>query len=187
MWYAIWQFDLWFQYQQTLSFTFCVNFSGDNISHTYTSIALDTRLFAQPYQPIQVELSSPAIQNSCRGLIWGPIFSCPALPRSWSCPGEKNSEYLQTNCKNKDLFLHILPYSNQNRIATPLQILKYPFFTPSISIQNGVSVKLSNVMTSQQCQRGTKRLREQNDQRNDQSRPLCVLRVIKSLSLESVN
>ena len=52
------------------------------LSHAYTSIALDTRLLAQPYQPIQVELSSPAIQNSCRGLIRGPIFSCPALPRS---------------------------------------------------------------------------------------------------------
>ena len=50
-------------------------------------------------------------------------------------------------------------------------------------MQNGVSVKLSNVMTSQQCQRGAQRFREQKDQRNDQSRPLCVFKLIKSLNL----
>ena len=52
------------------------------LSYTYTSIALDTRLLAQPYRPSQIELSSPAIQNLCRGLIRGSIFSCPALPSS---------------------------------------------------------------------------------------------------------
>ena len=63
-------------------FVICCNI----LSHTYTGIALDTRLLAQPYSPSQIELSSPAIQNSCRGLIrglmQGPIFSCPVLPRS---------------------------------------------------------------------------------------------------------
>ena len=63
------------------------------LSYTYTSIALDTRLLAHTYQPSQIELSSPGIQKSCRGLIRGLIpgliFFCPALPSSWSRPGEK--------------------------------------------------------------------------------------------------
>ena len=60
------------------------------LSYTYTSIALDTRLLAQPYRPSQIELSSPAIQNSCRGLIrglipgggggWGRYFPVPSSP-----------------------------------------------------------------------------------------------------------
>ena len=91
------------------------------LSHAYISIAPDTRLLAKPHKPIQVELSSPAIQNSCRGLIRGlirgPIFSCPALPRSWSRPGEKTGNICKKNVKIKkvDVFLHILPDSNQNR------------------------------------------------------------------------
>ena len=60
--------------------------SGVPLSHTYTSIALDTRLLAQAYQPSQIELYSPGIQTSSRGLIRGLIpgliFSCPALPSS---------------------------------------------------------------------------------------------------------
>ena len=55
-----------------------------DLSHTYTSIALDTRLLAQAYQPSQIELSSSGIQKSSRGLIRGLIpgliFSCPDLP-----------------------------------------------------------------------------------------------------------
>ena len=75
--------------------------------------------------------------------------------------------------KKVDVFLHILPDSNENRTEkTPLKTLKYPFFTPSISIKNGASVKLSNVLKSQQCQRGAQRFREQKDQGNDQSRRL---------------
>ena len=64
------------------------------LSYTYTSIALDARLLAQAYRPSQIELSSPGIQKSCRGLIRGLIpgliFFWPALPSSWSHPGEKN-------------------------------------------------------------------------------------------------
>ena len=82
-----------------------------------------------------------------------------------------------------DLFLRILPDSNQNRTENTAKNIEISIFTQSISIQNGVSVKLSNVMTSQQCQRGAQRFREQNDQQNDQSRPLCVLMLIKSLNL----
>ena len=56
------------------------------LSYTYTGIALDTRLLAEPYQQSQIEVSSPAMQNSCKGLlwgrIWGLIFSCQALSRS---------------------------------------------------------------------------------------------------------
>ena len=55
-------------------------------SHTYTSIALDTRRLAKAYQPSQKELSSPGNQKSSRGLIRGLIpgliFSCLALPSS---------------------------------------------------------------------------------------------------------
>ena len=87
-----------------------------------------------------------------------------------------------------DLFMHILPDSNQNRTENTAKIIEISiFFTPSISVQNGISVKLSNIMTSQQCQRGAQRFREQKDQRNDQSRPLCVLRLIKSLNVVIVN
>ena len=61
-------------------FVICCNI----LSHTYTGIALDTRLLAQPYRPSQIELSSPAIQNSCRGLIrglmWGRYFPVPPSP-----------------------------------------------------------------------------------------------------------
>ena len=57
-----------------------------SLSYTYTSIALDTRLLAQAYRPGQIELSSPGIQKSSRGLIRGLIpgliFFCPALPSS---------------------------------------------------------------------------------------------------------
>ena len=57
-----------------------------------------------------------------------------------------------------DLFLHILYGSNQNRTENTAKNIEISiFFTPSISIQNGVSVKLSNVMTSQQYQRGAQR------------------------------
>ena len=84
--------------------------------------------------------------------------------------------------------MHILPDSNQNRTENTAKIIEISiFFTPSISVQNGISVKLSNIMTSQQCQRGAQRFREQKDQRNDQSRPLCVLRLIKSLNVVIVN
>ena len=63
-----------------------------------------------------------------------------------------------------DLFLHILPDSNQNRTENAAKNIEISIFlTPSISIQNGVSVKLSNVMTSQQCQRGAQRFHEQKD------------------------
>ena len=65
------------------------------LSYTYTSIALDTRLLAQTYRPSQIELSSPGIQKSCRGLIRGLIpgliFFCPALPSSCSRPVEKKT------------------------------------------------------------------------------------------------
>ena len=104
------------------------------LSHTYTSIALDTRLLAQPYQPIQVELSSPANQNSCRGLIRGLIpgliFSCPALPRSWSRPGEKTRNICKKIVKIKklDLFFHILPDSNQNRTENTAKNIKISIF-----------------------------------------------------------
>ena len=99
---------------------------------------------------------------------------------------KKNCEYLHKIVKIKklDLFLHILPDSNQNRAENTAKNIEISIF---FNIQNGVSVKLSNVMTSQQCQRGAQRFREQKDQRNDQSRPLCVLRLIKSLNLVIVN
>ena len=85
--------------------------------------------------------------------------------------------------KEVDLFSHILPDSNQNRTENTAKNIEISLFYTVFFIQDGVSVKLSNVMTSQQCQRGTQRFREQKDQRNDQSRPLCVLRLIKSLDL----
>ena len=50
--------------------------------------------------------------------------------------------------------------------------------TPSISLQNGVSVKLSNAITSQ-CHSIMQRFREQNDRRN----AFEPLRLIKSLNL----
>ena len=79
--------------ENLISFTVCVSFfvgyihvEEQILSYTYTSIALDTRLLAQAYQPCQIELSSPGIQKSCRGLIPGLIpgliFFCPALPSS---------------------------------------------------------------------------------------------------------
>ena len=43
------------------------------LSYTYTCIALDTRILAQAYRPSQIELSSPGIQKSSRGLIRGLI------------------------------------------------------------------------------------------------------------------
>ena len=137
----------------------------NNLSHTFTSIAHDTRLLAEPYQPIQVELSSPAIQNSCRGLIrrlirW-LIFSCTALPRSWYRPVEQKQGTSAKQCKNKEsgfIIAHFTWFQPKSHWKH-----RYPFLTSRISIQNGVSVKLSNVMTSQQCQRGAQRFREQKD------------------------
>ena len=111
-------------------------------------------------------------------------------PKELISPWKKKTENICkiiAKIKKVELFLHILPDSNQNRTENIAKTLKYPFFTPSISIQNGASVKLSNVMTSQQCQRGTQRFCEHRDQRNDQSRPLCVLRLVKSLNLVIVN
>ena len=93
------------------------------LSYTYTSIALDTRLLTQPYQTSQIELSSPAIQNSCRGLIrgliQGPIFSCSALPRSRSRPGEKKLRKWTYSC-----IFYLIP--TKIRLKTPLKALKYP-------------------------------------------------------------
>ena len=98
------------------------------LSNTYTSIALDTRLLAQPYCPSQIELSSPAIRNSFRGLIRGPIFSCPALPRSWSCPGEKTENICKTNVKIKWTYSCIfLLIPAKIALKTLLKTLKYPF------------------------------------------------------------
>ena len=104
-----------------------------HLSNTYNSIALDTRLLAQPYRPSQIELSRPLIQMSCRGLIRGlirgPICFCPASQLLISPWRKKNRGYLQTIVKIKkvDIFLHILPYSNQNRTENTAQTLKYPF------------------------------------------------------------
>ena len=56
--------------------------------------------------------------------------------------------------------MHILPDSNQILTEIIAKTIEISIFTPSISIQNGVSVKLSNIMTSQQCQRGAQRFRE---------------------------
>ena len=89
--------------------------------------------------------------------------------------------------KKVDLILHILPDSNQNRTENTAKNIEISIFKPSISMKNGVSVKLSNVMTLQQCQRGAQRFRKQKDQRNNQSRPLCVLRLKKSLNLVIFN
>ena len=76
-----------------------------SLSYTYTSIALDTRLLAQAYRPSQIELSSPGIQKSSRGLIRGLIpgliFFCPALPISCSRPGEKTVNICKRFVKNK--------------------------------------------------------------------------------------
>ena len=157
------------------------------LSHTYTSIALDTRLLAKAYQPSQKELSSPGNQKSSRGLIRGLIpgliFSCPALPSSWSrSPWKKNREYLQNNCKNKEsgrvlaYFFYLIPI--KIALKTLLKHWNIHYLTPSISIQNGVSVRLSNAMTSQRHSY-TQRFREQKDRR-DAFEPL---RLIKSLNL----
>ena len=118
------------------------------LSYTYTSIALDTRLLTQVYRPSQIELSSPGIQKSSRGLIQGLIFFCPALPSSWSCPGEKNGEYLQTNCKKWRKWTYSCLIPTKIALKTLFKLWNIHFLTPSISIQNGVSVKLSNSITS---------------------------------------
>ena len=78
---------------------------------TYTSIALDTRLLAKPYRPSQIELSSPAIQKSCRGLIpadTGANIFVPPSP-AVDLALEKKLAILQINCKNKKSG-HILTY-----------------------------------------------------------------------------
>ena len=54
------------------------------LSYTYTSIALDTTLLAQAYQPSQIELSSPGIQKSCRGLIPGLIPGLEVIKLEYS-------------------------------------------------------------------------------------------------------
>ena len=120
------------------------------LSYTYTSIALDTRLLAQPYRPSQIELSSPVIQNSCRGLIGGLIagliFFCPALPSSWSRPGEKKG--ISAKIKKWTYSCIFLPDSNQNCTENTIKTLKYPFSYMEYLHTNGVSVKLSNPITS---------------------------------------
>ena len=125
------------------------------LSYTYTSIALDTRLLAQAYRPSQIELSSSGIQKSCRGLIRGLIpgliFFCPALPSSWSHPGEKTGNICKTTVKNKEsrgilAYLYLIP--TKIALKTQLKHWNIHFLTPSISIQNCVSVKLSNAIMS---------------------------------------
>ena len=87
-----------------------------------------------------------------------------------------------------DLFLHILPDSNQNRTENIAKnIKKSVFYTEYLDTKWRQCQTFERHDTSQQCQRGAQRFREQKDQRNDQSRPLCVLRLIKSLNLVIVN
>ena len=45
------------------------------------------------------------------------------------------------------------------------------FLTLDFSKQNGVSVKLSNILTSLQCHRQAQHFREQKHHRNHQSKP----------------
>ena len=156
-----------------------------SLSYTYTSIALDARLLAQAYLPSQIELSSPGIQKSCRGLIPGLIpgliFFCPALPSSWFRPGEKTGNICKTIVKNKEsgrilAYFYLIP--TKIVLTTLLKHWIIHFLTPSIPIQNGGSVKLSNAITSQRHNR-TQRFREQTDRRN----AFEPLRLIKSLNL----
>ena len=83
-----------------LEFSLFLPIWENSLSHTYTSIALDTRLLAQPYQPIQVELSSPAIQNSSRGLIhWNILFLHRVSPYKMASASNFRTSLCSNNVK----------------------------------------------------------------------------------------
>ena len=80
-----------------------------DLSYNYISIGHDTRLLGQPYRPSKIELFSPAIQESCRGVIRGQIFSLPPSPAVYLALEKKHGLSAKNEKKNKKvgIFLHI--------------------------------------------------------------------------------
>ena len=110
-------------------------------------------------------------------------------PQELISPWRKNREYLQKNVKIKkvDLFLHFLSESNQNRTENTAEKIEISIFLHRVSPYKMASASNFERHDVTTMSRGAQRFREQKDQRNDQSMPLCVLRLIKSLNLVIVN
>ena len=101
----------------------------------------------------------------------------PAVDVAVEKNNKKNREHLhifETNKESGRILVYFYLIPTKISLKPPLKHCNIHFLTPSIAIQNGVCVKLSSVITSQQCHSRTQHFREQEDRQNDQSRPNCV-------------